>query len=413
MKFSRLAEQLREPEITRMMKDAREIKGLLSLAAGFSDTRILPANLLNKAWQNLHSTHPIPDYLQYGTNNGRTVLRQLVLKQLASHPAETLSGISVDQVAITNGSQQGLYLAAQTLCNPGDKILVEAPSYFVFLEALKGLGIEAVSIPEHPDGTLDQPALQQLLEQDLADGGKIRGLYLISWYANPSSRCHNLQYKLDLAQVLSATTPELPVLEDAAYRDLWFEQPWPVPSILSIPEFKPFPKLYLGSFSKSLVSGLKTGYFICTHPEWIKRLLGYKGHHDFGTSHLNQALIEEALELPDMEETAAQVRAHYRHKRDVLEQSLIDHKLRNLGWQWQSPQGGLLMWAKAPESLSTNTGSPFYQRCLQDKVLYVPGNLCFAEGTPHHYVRLSYGFLAECELEEAGRRFCHAAAAFC
>lgn len=409
MRFSRLAEHLPEPQITRMMKDAREIKGLLSLAAGFSDTRVLPASLLNQAWSSLHSSHPIPDYLQYGTNSGRPGLRQQILQQLRTHPDETLPGIDLEQTAITNGSQQALYLAAQTLCNPGDKILVEAPSYFVFLEALKGLGIEAVSIPEHPNGELDQQQLRSLLTEDATNGSRIRGLYLISWYANPSSRCRSLQYKQDIAQVLTSEHPHLPIIEDAAYRDLWFEQPWPVPSILSLPEFSPFPRLYLGSFSKSLVSGLKTGFMICTHPEWMTRLLGYKGHHDFGTSHLNQALIEEAFKLPEMGAYSEQIRTHYRYKRDTLEQSLIEGKLRDLGWTWDSPQGGLLMWLRAPEGISTNPGSPFYQHCLQDKVLYVPGNLCFAGDAPSNFVRLSYGFLPEEELEEAGKRFCHAA----
>ena len=146
--YSKLGECARSVDsvITRLMADKLAHPEMLSLAAGFTDNRVLPEELVRSAVDALSVTEK-GSHLQYGMNRGRPTLRKAVVDLLQAYPGETNLRLSGDNVLITNGSQQGLYILVQMLCNPGDIVLVEQPSYFVFLELLHGLGVRAVSIP--------------------------------------------------------------------------------------------------------------------------------------------------------------------------------------------------------------------------------------------------------------------------
>ncbi|MDB4385447.1 aminotransferase class I/II-fold pyridoxal phosphate-dependent enzyme, partial [Opitutaceae bacterium] len=147
LNFSTLGERAQPPTIAKLMAMALENPELLSIAAGFTDTSNLPAEGVEQAVAELVSRPGTPEYLQYGSNQGRPELRRMLAEHLAlQEPALNQAEIQRGSF-ITNGSQQALYLAVQVLCDPGDIILVDRPSYFVFLEMLKGLGVEAVSIP--------------------------------------------------------------------------------------------------------------------------------------------------------------------------------------------------------------------------------------------------------------------------
>jgi 2-aminoadipate transaminase len=139
-------------------------------------------------------------------------------------------------------------------------------------------------------------------------------------------------------------------------------------------------------------------------------MLRVKAHHDFGTANLNQAIIEQILGAGEWEPHLRRVRAHYGRKAAVLDAALAEGGLRELGWTWTAPGGGLLFWLHAPEGVDTSSGGAFCASCLEREVLYVPGELCFAEGAPCNKVRLSIGTLDEAGLREAALRFCAAAA---
>ncbi|MDP0499289.1 MAG: PLP-dependent aminotransferase family protein [Verrucomicrobiota bacterium JB022] len=401
-----------EPVITRLMTAALEHPGILSLAAGFTDNAVLPVDTVAEAARDL-AEGGLVESLQYGLNRGRPALRQAVLEMLRAFPGEAGLDVSTSEVLITNGSQQALYLTVQLLCDPGDIVLVQAPSYFVFLELLRGLGVRALSVPTWPDGRIDLGALEGLL-QDLRESRElshVKLLYLMGVFANPSARSIDETDKLGLAELLRGLGQPLPVIEDMAYRELYFGRPYPARSMLSLPEWNDLPLLYSGSFSKSFASGLKTGYVVSRQHEWIEGMARIKGHQDFGTANYAQALLERLWQRGEYQTQLKRVRPHYQHKMQVLQQALIDAGLRELGWHWEAPEGGLLMWLEGPKGFDTRIDSPFYKACLEREVIYVPGDLCFAEGAPHHAVRLSFGTLSEDNLQEAARRFVAAAKA--
>ena len=415
--FSRLGRRARPPAITRLMQLALETPGLLSLAAGFTDNATLPVGSVAEALRALAVVAPDSEYLQYGTNAGRPGLRAALAARLA---AQDQAAADVDEVAalrdatfITNGSQQALYLAIQTLCEPGDIVLVDRPSYFVFLELLGGLGVEARSMPVAADGRLDLPALAGLLAGMAASGerSRLKAVYFVSYFSNPSGRTLDVAEKRGLAATLRAAGCMVPVIEDAAYRELGYDSASAraVPGILGDAAWDGFPLLYTGTLTKPFASGLKVGFGVCPVPAWRAAMLHVKGHHDFGSGNFAQAILEQAVRSGDFESQLAVLRRAYLEKRDALHAALTAAGLPEVGWRWRMPEGGLYLWLEAPAGLDTGFESAFCRACLDEGVLYVPGELCFGDHAPKNTVRLSYGVLPVAVLAEAGARFTRAA----
>ena len=396
--------------ITRLMADKLANPQMLSLAAGFTDNRVLPQELVRRAIEQLEGIEG-RTHLQYGMNRGRPGLRHCVVEMLKSYPGESGLDLGADQVVITNGSQQGLYILVQMLCDPGDIVLVESPSYFVFLELLKGLGVRAVSMPCDDSGKLDIAGLRSLLTSLEATGnlGAVKLMYLMGAFANPSTRCIEEEDKRSLADCLQSLERPIPVVEDMAYRELYFDDPFPARSMLSMEEWGDFPVIYAGTFTKPFATGLKIGFLASRDAECLSTVAKIKGHQDFGSAHFNQAILESVMETGAYAGHLRSIRPHYKGKRDALEQALRENGLSEAGWKWDQPAGGLLLWARGPEALDTRLGSPFHAACVEREILYVPGDLCFAEGRPHNYVRLSFGALEEEIIPEAAARFCAAA----
>lgn len=412
VRFSTLAQNLRDPVIAGMMRMALADGNMLSLAAGFTDNEALPVQLVREIVDDLSVRPEGREALQYGMSQGSPVLREETLRFLSRYPGE--SGLAEEDPAhlmITNGSQQALYLAIQVLCDPGDIVLVEAPSYFVFLELLHGLGVQARSIPSLPDGRPDLPGLAAMLRDFSAKGeiSKVKALYFNGYFANPSTRCYNREDKVGLLETVAAADESIAVIEDGAYRELAFDGPGDVPTITSLAESEGLPVMYTGTFTKPFATGIKVGYALVRDENWRRNLLRVKGHQDFGSSHFMQAILAEVLRRDLYEPHLQSIRAHYESKMKTLDQALREGGLASAGWKWTAPKGGLLMWIEGPEGTDTRIDEPFFKAAWERKVMYVPGNLCHAEGGLHHCVRLSFGALPEARLAEAGHRFAEAA----
>lgn len=412
IQFSKIGREIQSPIIVDLMNRALANPDLLSLAAGFTDNEVLPKALVARFAAELTQAEVANEPLQYGQNQGRLRLRELSCRAIESHPGERAGAFKPAQMLLSNGSQQALYLAMQTLCDPGDIVLLEEPSYFVCLEMLKGMGLRPIGIPCDATGAIQFDRFEQLLRDLDASGdrARVKAIYLVSYFSNPSSRSMEVSEKRTVAATLLAADHQIPVLEDAAYRELYFDAPHSAPSIISMPEFEPFPRLYLGTYTKPFATGLKVGYGYCTHPEWLEKMLCIKGHQDFGSAHFNQAIVERVLDCGLYAEHLAGIRKHYARKASILETALIEGGLQDAGWMWEQPKGGLIIWARAPEGSDLRMESEFCQRCIKQGVLYVPGDLCFPDGQPWHYARLASGALPEDRLVEAARRFVAVAA---
>ena len=412
--YSNLGHRAQPSTIAKLLALALENPDLLSIAAGFTDTANLPTAGVQQAVETLVAQEGAPEYLQYGANQGRPELRRLMSEHLCEQePALDYHGVQRGAF-VTNGSQQALYLAMQVLCNPGDIVLVDRPSYFVFLEMLRGLGIEARSIPVGDDGRIDRAGLRELLSALRSNGeaDRVKAVYFVSYFSNPSGRSLTTDEKTLLAAELKAADLAVPTIEDAAYRDLYFDEPWPADSILSVKGWEEFPRLYTSTLTKPFATGLKVGFATCTDVEWRAKMLHVKAHHDFGTANFNQAVFEQVLLNGGFAQQLRKIRPSYAAKMQVLDQQLRDAGLADLGWSWSLPAGGLYLWLTAPPGLDTSMDSAFCHACIEAGVLYVPGELCFGDDAPTDTIRLSYGVLSKPDLREAGRRFASVAQAF-
>lgn len=412
--FSSLGRRAQPPTIARLMTLALENPRLLSLAAGFTDNRTLPVAAVQAAVAALADSPGEPEYLQYGTNQGRPGLRRRLAARLAAlEPgldAETLAR----RMLVTNGSQQALYLAMQVLCEPGDIVLVDRPSYFVCLEMLAGLGVQARSLPVDAGGRIDAEALRRRLAGLVASGEarRLRAVYFVSYFSNPSARSLSEDEKNAIAAALTEAGLVVPVVEDAAYRELHFAAPHPARSVLGLPAWAEFPKLYLSTLTKPFATGLKVGWGACSDEAWLARMLHVKGHHDFGSTNFNQAVCEQVLASGGLDAQLARIRPAYARKMRALHEALTAGGLAALGWRWAVPAGGLYLWLEAPAQLDTGLESAFCRACIEAGVLYVPGELCFGDEVPRHFARLSFGVLGETDLAEAATRFTSVARRF-
>lgn len=413
-RLSGLGQRARLPAVAALMAKAIETPGLLSVAAGMTDSATLPVREFAAAAQELASRGGEPDYLNYGTTQGRAGLRRLLADRLRFWEPELNDSDPAARILVTTGSQQALYIAVQSVCDPGDIVLVDRPSYFAFLDVATSLGARLVSLPYDEGGRLEEGAIEALLADLRARGelARVKAVYLVSYFSNPSGRSLSEADKATLGRVLERHGLVVPLLEDVAYRELFFEQPFPARSALTLSAWERFPRLYCATLTKPFSTGGKVGWAYCTDPAWFRQMLAIKGTHDFGSSNYAQAIFEVVLGNGAFDTHVPKVRRGYQAKMEALHSGLVEGGLRELGWTWEIPTGGMYLWLRAPESLDTGMDGAFCAECLRSGVLYVPGDLCFGDRPERYWIRASYGVLAPEQLREAGRRLAAVARRF-
>jgi 2-aminoadipate transaminase len=415
VRLSALATRTPEQPISHFMRTALENPGLISLAAGFVDEDSLPAEKTAVALAHLLGR---PDAaraaLQYGSTQGHPPLRRKVLDRLAAAdgltPAEL--HLSTEDVVITTGSQQLLYLVGELLLDPGDIVITEAPSYFVYHAALAGRGAEVLPVPMDADG-LNVDALEALL-RDLERAGRLdrlKMIYTVDYFQNPSGLTLSARRRerlLDLVRRCSRRH-RIIVLEDAAYRELRFSGD-DTPSIKSLDRGNEF-VIYTSTFSKPCAPGLRTGIGIVPQ-DLMGPLLRLKGSHDFGSANLVQHLIDRLLETGAYDEHVRVLQDVYRTKCQATTDALAAEFREWPAVKWNQPKGGLYVWLTFPPSVQTGPGSPLIEACLREGVLYVPGEFCHVSmdgRVPAHEIRLCFGVATPAEIREAVRRLAKAA----
>ncbi|QDT62883.1 aminotransferase-like domain-containing protein [Calycomorphotria hydatis] len=399
--------------ISYLMQQGIENPDCLSLAAGFVDTSTLPVDIVREATESLLSDEKAGrSYLQYGTTAGAERTRRVVRKHLAELEGvdEDALGLDLNRLLLTNGSQQFLSLVAQVLLNPGDICLVAAPTYFVFLGTLAGVGAEAVCVETDENGMRPDGLRKKL--QELEDAGqldRVKLIYLVSNFENPSGISLATDRRQEIVEIAESWNGphQLYVLEDSAYRELRYEGDDP-PSVWSYDRDS---VIYTQTFSKSFSPGLRVGFGVVPEP-LLLAMHSRKGNEDFGSAHLNQHIIAHALESGRYAEHLAEIKNSYRVKRDAM-LAAADKYFANLdGVHWVHPNGGLYVWMTLPESMATSFDSPLFERATKvEQVMYVPGELCYGgppESLPRNHMRLSFGILSPELIDEGMRRLANA-----
>jgi 2-aminoadipate transaminase len=400
--LSELALRTEEPPITWLMSAVLDRPKLISLAVGFTDSATLPveeaADLLKRLLKNKSRSRAA---LQYGSTRGLPELRQLTADRVSS--LDQLSQpIPSDNVVITTGSQQLLYLLTEALCDPGDIVLVEDPTYFVYLGILQSRGVHARAVRMRPDG-IDLEHLEQVL-RELRDAGELPRLklfYMVSYFQNPTGRSTGFQKKLAaldlLRSVERAAGHAIYLLEDAAYRELGFAKTSDRSALAAKRNERVF---YTGTYSKPFATGVRVGFGILPEPV-LGAVLRIKGNHDFGSSSLLSWLLAEAIHEGVYERHLACLRVRYQRKARLMERAMKEHFPAGKA-MWEPPQGGLYFWVQLPKTVRTGARSKLFKSAVANDVLYVPGEFCYAEdrarSKPKHELRISFGAASESDI---------------
>ncbi len=401
--------------ISYFMQQAIENPRLISLAAGLVDPESLPAAEVAAAVAEVLGTpEGAQAALQYGTTQGLASLREQLLAHTTALDGVTPAEVSLtpEDVVVTTGSQQLLYLLGELLLDPGDLVITEAPSYFVYQGTLTSQGVRTLAVPMDEHG-MNVDALEELLARLDRTGEleRLRLIYVCDYFQNPSGLTLSLprrQRLLELARRYSRRHRIL-VLEDAAYRELRYEGP-DLPSIKSFDADNSRVILAL-TFSKPCAPGLKTGYGLL--PRELMGPLGrLKGNHDFGSNNFTQHLLARMLASGAYDRHVQELCGVYRAKRDTLLEALAEEFRDWPEVRWTRPDGGLYVWLTFPPGVDTGPDGRLMRAALAEGVLYVPGQFCYVNGEngpiPTNEARLSFGVAPPEQLREAARRLARA-----
>ena len=359
--LSELGRRTEEPPISWLMATALARPHLISLAAGFTDNESLPVKEVRALLRELlGSPHTGQAALQYGTTAGDATLRRLTahrLHVLDGSPASQRA-YSSDRMIITNGSQQMLYMVTEALCDPGDIVLVEDPSYFVYLGILQSHGIRARGLRMEQDG-LDLVHLEEVLAALKRSGDlrRVKMLYLVSYYQNPTGRTTSFAKKAGALKLLrqfeKAAGHPIYLLEDAAYRELRFGGD-DVKSALVLKGASDR-VIYAGTYSKPFATGTRVGFGLMPEPA-LTTVLRIKGNHDFGSSNLLQQLLGRALASGLYQKHLVTLRKRYAYKARLMKAAIQEHFPAEVEW-WE-PDGGLVF-------LGAPAAKPRLRKCFQ------------------------------------------------
>ena len=384
--------------ISTLMSQALAHPELISLAAGFVDQSTLPVDATRLGLERLLSNpEKARKALQYGTTPGEPRLRDLVLQRFAGQDGLDLaeSSLTIDQLVITAGSNQLLYLVLETLLDPGDIVLCAAPTYLVFLGAMANLGARAIGVGTDSQGIIPA-ALRETFQQLERSGEKdrIKAIYLVPYADNPGGITMPLARSEEILEISRGIAGrELPIqlIVDLAYRDLRYTGE-DIPSMRSLDEAGD-QVIVTGTFSKSFSPGIRVGWGLL--PEYlVAPVCAQKGNIDFGSPNFNQHLVAEIMEQDLLDPHVRDLCRHYQVKQAAM-LAAAERWFSDLdGVRWQHPSGGLYVWMQVPEGIDTRPGGALFEAASREGVLYVAGGYCYPpEGAPVHEntMRLSFG----------------------
>ena len=415
--LSQAARRAFDSPINDLMARALAAPDLVSLAAGFVDQASLPVEAAREAAASMLAD-PVDARraLQYGTTLGDPALRRRLVGLLETDATLEVPALAdaFERTVVTNGSQQLLYLIAETLIDPGDIVLVESPTYFVFMGLLEAKGARVIGV-ETDDGGLRIDALESALEAIEARGelDRVKLIYTIPEHGNPTGLSLDADRRGALVAVARSWSKRrrIYILEDAAYRGLTYEG-GEAPGVWE--HDRAGDSVILArTFSKTFSPGLKLGWGLLPAP-LVEPILRLKSGHDFGTSHFNQQLIEGVLARGDYTRQIDRLVNTYRTKRDAMLRALREHFAPWGGSvSWTHPRGGLYVWLTLPEGVDSGRDGRLFEAALAEGVLYVPGGFAFPREPvppPTNTARLSFGVAPPARLDEGVRRLSKALA---
>jgi DNA-binding transcriptional MocR family regulator len=345
---------------------------IVSLAGGMPNLSALPMDVMADVVEKLIKENGA-EALQYGSGQGHPKLREqicdvMALEGIRAHP---------DDIIITTGSQQALDLISRIFIDPGDVVLVEAPSYVGALGTFRQYEANVVHVEMDSDGLVPD-ALRSAISEVRKRGQEIKFLYLIPNYQNPAGVLLSAERRTEILEICSSE--KIFIVEDNPYGLLGFEKP--SPNAMRAEDSENV--IYLGSFSKTIAPGFRVGWALV--PQSLKEKLVIAAESSIlCPSNFTQLSISSYLADQPWRDQIASFCKLYKVRRDAMLESLDLHFPESASWT--RPEGGFYVWVTLPPEIDTTALMP---KAIVAKVAYVPGTAFYADGFGSWSMRLSY-----------------------
>ena len=340
--------------------------GMISFAGGNPSPAALPDQKVSELAQAVLAENG-KAILQYGATEGYPPFVESLRAYVRDH-----LGLDVPTVLPVTGSTQAMDLLCKALINPGDRIIVENPSFLGNLQCMKLYEAELVPVNSDDEG-LDPDHLEALIREV-----RPKMIYTIPTFQNPTGRTLSLERRKRVAQL--ANQYGVVVAEDDPYRDLRYRGE-------SLPPIKSFDEngwvVFMGSFSKTISPGLRVG-FMAGDSGILRKCTVGKQSSDVHTANLNQAIVDQYLRrnlLPDHIRT---ISSDYAKQCDRMLKQLASFPE---GVKYTRPEGGLFIWAELPGHVSA---LDLLQKAIERKVAFVPGTHFYTDGGHLNTLRLNF-----------------------
>ena len=379
----RISDRMKDmkPSAIREIFKSLGTPGAISFAAGNPSPLSFPVDAISEISADILKNNSTAA-LQYSITEGYMPLRETVSERLDKKFG---IGGSKNTTIITSGGQQAIELACKALCNEGDAVICEEPSFIGALNAFRSLGAVPVGVPLENDG-IDIAAL----ESTLRNTPNARLIYIIPTFQNPAGITTSAKKRRAVYEL--ARKYNVMILEDNPYGELRFAGE-DIPTIKSIDEDNRV--IYCGSFSKVLSAGIRVG-FACGPDEVISKMIVAKQVEDVHTNIFFQIVCHRFISEYDFEGHLENIRSLYRHKASLMLDALDNYMPKKV--TYTRPEGGLFLWCTLPKEDDMNL---YVKKAAAENVFVVPGTAfcCDPNGISHSF-RLNYSMPADDEIEK-------------
>ena len=369
-----------KPSAVREILKSDAGKHNIPFSAGNPAAESFPSDFVRRAAEQILESRPV-EALQYGISEGWAPLRETLMTW-----CEKRCGVDMSRndLIVVSGAQQGIELTAKVMCNEGDTVIAEDPSFIGALNAFRSCGLKLKGIPLDSDG-----ASAEALDRVLASDKKAKLVYLIPTFQNPTGITASAERRAELLEV--AKKHDAIILEDDPYRETRFAGA-DVPTIKSMDDEGRV--VYCGSFSKVLSAGMRVG-FVVAAPELLAKITVAKQCSDVHTNMLAQMIVDSFVNAGHVESHISKIRRIYKRKYALMAEGA--RKNFPEGVTLTEPQGGLFVWCALPQGSDALKVTALAK---ERGVSVVPG-LAFAvkEGENVPFIRLNYSTPSDAQIE--------------
>ena len=349
-----------------------DLNSIYSFAGGYPSAETFPLEEIRKTMSEVIDKYAGKAF-QYGATQGVPELREAVAKRY---------GVTVDRVQITSSSQQGIDVCTRVLVNPGDVILTSNPSYLGAIQSFCSYRADIRGIAHDDDLDTFRRSYESAIEAAENEGKKIKFLYMIPDFQNPSGESLTLEERKMLVSL--AQKHGFLIVEDSPYRELRYEGEH-IPTMYSL---APDHVIHLGSFSKIFAPGFRLGWAIA-NPEILDKIYVCKQSLDLCPPIFDQYVAAEFLSSGRLDANLLKSIELYKGKRDLLLSLLQEHMPE--GVRWTHPEGGLFLFLTMPEGFDA---VGFYEKSLDAGVAYVAGEFFHPDRSGKNTMRLNFSFMS-------------------